>query len=202
MVVSLRERRKQMLRDEILSAAEEFVGEQGYAALSMDELATRVGISKPTLYSHFATKEDLLVEAMMRGMAPLAELVEAHESYTPLAHLTLLLRTALQLQVDQRAMSLRPWTPELFGIACRNPAMLERMRHVDSIIVSQVQAAFAAGEIDPSLDPALVVRTFYALVGSLNVAHFSAAGPPDPAHAADIVAAIFERGLRRIPPAI
>jgi AcrR family transcriptional regulator len=199
MASTLRERRRQLLRDEILHAAEELAAEKGYAALSIDELAAKVGISKPTLYSHFATKGDLLVEAMTYSMAPLAELLEAREGRTPLAHLTELLRTAVQLQIDQRAMSLRPWTPELFEIVCRNPAMLARLRHFDSIIAAQAHAAVAAGEIDPALDAAIVVRTFYALVGSINVAHFSAAGSPDPARAADMIAAIFERGLRHAP---
>ena len=53
MTVSLRERRRQLLYDEILTAVGELLGEKGYSAMSMDELAARVGISKPTLYSIF-----------------------------------------------------------------------------------------------------------------------------------------------------
>jgi AcrR family transcriptional regulator len=56
MTLTLRERQKQALREEIMNAAQELVAEKGYGAMSMDELAARVGISKPTLYAHFANK--------------------------------------------------------------------------------------------------------------------------------------------------
>jgi AcrR family transcriptional regulator len=56
MTVPLRERRRQLLRDEILQAAAALLNEKGYAAMSMDELAGRAGISKPTLYGYVREK--------------------------------------------------------------------------------------------------------------------------------------------------
>jgi AcrR family transcriptional regulator len=39
MTLTLRERQKQALREEIMNAAQELVAEKGYGAMSMDELA-------------------------------------------------------------------------------------------------------------------------------------------------------------------
>jgi AcrR family transcriptional regulator len=49
----------------ILEAAKGVFLERGYVAASMSEVAARVGGSKQTLYSYFASKEDLLVAVML-----------------------------------------------------------------------------------------------------------------------------------------
>jgi AcrR family transcriptional regulator len=49
-------------RDRLLRAARETVEEQGYAAASVLAVAVRAGVAAGTLYRHFASKEDLLVE--------------------------------------------------------------------------------------------------------------------------------------------
>ncbi len=193
---TLRERRRALLREEILSAAEEIAGERGFPSISMDELAARAGISKPTLYSHFPNKEDVIVAAMMRGMMPLATVLAQGGSGSALEQLRRILSTAVQLQIDQRAMQLRPWTPELFEIVCRNPAMHERLQLFDAAIVQQVRLALATGEVDPELDPAIVVHVFYAFLGALYIARFSGGGTPDPARVAEQIAAMFTRALR------
>jgi AcrR family transcriptional regulator len=52
-------------RRAILEAAKGVFLERGYVAASMSEVAARVGGSKQTLYSYFASKEDLLVAVML-----------------------------------------------------------------------------------------------------------------------------------------
>src|SRR3954452_1260399 len=55
--------RKRLSREErregIERAATEVFAEHGYAAASIDEIATRSGVSAPVGYDHFASKEDL-----------------------------------------------------------------------------------------------------------------------------------------------
>ena len=52
-------------RLEILAIATEVFREKGYADASMNEIASRVGGSKSTLYNYFPSKEDLFVATMM-----------------------------------------------------------------------------------------------------------------------------------------
>src|SRR5512138_107913 len=106
MTIRLRERRRQMLREEILLAAGALMHEKGYAAMSMDELASQVGISKPTLYSHFTTKEELVVAAVTFWFDRVSELVAADTTpRTPLQQLGFIIRTVVQIQVDRGALS-------------------------------------------------------------------------------------------------
>jgi AcrR family transcriptional regulator len=54
-----RARRRQATIDEILAAAWQVVHEQGLAALSIRDLASKVGLSGPSLYQYFASKHDI-----------------------------------------------------------------------------------------------------------------------------------------------
>jgi len=48
----------------IISQARELFRTHGYVGASMRELAEMVGIKKASLYSHFATKEELVAEVL------------------------------------------------------------------------------------------------------------------------------------------
>ena len=61
--------KQRLVREEaILDAAREMIAENGYEAMTMEDLAERVGISKPTLYQHFSSKEVLAVRAVVVQM--------------------------------------------------------------------------------------------------------------------------------------
>jgi AcrR family transcriptional regulator len=60
-------------RRAILEAAKGVFLERGYAAASMSEVAARVGGSKQTLYSYFASKEDLFVAVMLEKGATMID---------------------------------------------------------------------------------------------------------------------------------
>ncbi|GAA3608055.1 TetR/AcrR family transcriptional regulator [Kineosporia mesophila] len=57
--MALRDRKR-----EILDAAAPIFGEEGYERASIDAIATRAGVSKPTVYSHFGGKEQLFRESV------------------------------------------------------------------------------------------------------------------------------------------
>jgi len=67
-------RRKHARPEEITAAALETFVERGYAATRLEDVATRAGISKGTLYLYFANKEELF-KAVVRE-ALVARLVE------------------------------------------------------------------------------------------------------------------------------
>ena len=48
-------------RERVLSASVEMFSKRGYRATSMNDIAAEVGLSKPTLYHYFRSKEDILV---------------------------------------------------------------------------------------------------------------------------------------------
>ena len=61
-----------------MAAAEALFSEHGYAGTSMDEVARRAGVTKPVVYDHFRSKEDLLGACVDRvGEALARRVVEA-----------------------------------------------------------------------------------------------------------------------------
>lgn len=63
--------------EEILDAAIDLFAERGYTEVSIDDIGGAVGIAGPSVYNHFASKQDLLVDAMGRGHAQLRAAMSA-----------------------------------------------------------------------------------------------------------------------------
>ncbi len=60
-------------RDQILSAAREVIGENGYAQSSVDQIAKRAGLSRSTVYEYFPSKEAILRGSFAAHREQLAE---------------------------------------------------------------------------------------------------------------------------------
>jgi AcrR family transcriptional regulator len=64
--------------EQTLEAAHGLFAERGYAAVTMDEIAAAVGVTKPLLYNYFGNKERLYIACMERaGDALIATVGEA-----------------------------------------------------------------------------------------------------------------------------
>jgi AcrR family transcriptional regulator len=53
--------------EQTLGAAHELFAERGYAAVTMDEIAAAIGVTKPLLYNYFGNKERLYIACMERA---------------------------------------------------------------------------------------------------------------------------------------
>ncbi len=61
--------------EQTLDAAHGLFAERGYAAVTMDEIAAAVGVTKPLLYTYFGNKERLYIACMERAGDALTETV-------------------------------------------------------------------------------------------------------------------------------
>lgn len=66
-----RERLRQMMLDDVMTAARRIVQDEGFGALSMRALATEVGVTAPTIYEYFANKDAVLDALYLQGVATL-----------------------------------------------------------------------------------------------------------------------------------
>lgn len=197
MAKSLRERRRQLLRDEILRASRRITAEKGYDSWSMDELATRVGISKPTLYSHFATKDDLIIASAVQSMQRLTSLIENEVDETiPLTSLGLILSTIVQILFDEGATPARPLGPEVKQLIRSRPETFEIMQQIDAAIQRLIQCGIEKGEIDPTLDPVTLVLAFHGLIHVLQIEPISQTVMTSPEAVTHTLVTLFGRGVR------
>src|SRR6201987_3619752 len=65
-------------RERILAAAERCIDRHGIRKTTMDDIASEVGLSRPSVYRYFAGRDDLLVELMTRHARALND--RAHKS--------------------------------------------------------------------------------------------------------------------------
>jgi AcrR family transcriptional regulator len=61
----------------ILDVAEELFAERGFAAVSVREIAGRVGLNQASIYNHFSSKQALYEAVLERGFAPIRRLLES-----------------------------------------------------------------------------------------------------------------------------
>ena len=77
-------------REEILAVAERLILDQGFAETTMQRVAEEAGASKETLYRHFKSKDDLLLEIVLARTSDLRKALDA--SFASGAPLSVVLR--------------------------------------------------------------------------------------------------------------
>jgi len=65
--VTLAERKRQLVRDELAEAAVKLLADQGFEETTVDQIATAVGMSRRTFSRYFQSKEDVVVQ-MLTGI--------------------------------------------------------------------------------------------------------------------------------------
>ena len=68
---SLRERKKQRSRDDILSAAQQLIAERGYVKVRMRDISESADVSYQTLYNYFPTKAHITEALITADIDPL-----------------------------------------------------------------------------------------------------------------------------------
>ena len=63
-----RDEQRRRKRDAVIGVAASAFNRRGFANTSMDDVAKALGVTKPTLYQYFASKQDILYECHHRAM--------------------------------------------------------------------------------------------------------------------------------------
>jgi AcrR family transcriptional regulator len=63
--------------ERILDAAEALFAERGFAGTTLRDVAASVGLRNPSLYNHFASKDELYAAVLERGIRPVLEALAA-----------------------------------------------------------------------------------------------------------------------------
>ena len=158
--------RHEVLRAGILTAAADLFRERGYRAATLDELAKRVGIAKPTLYGYFRSKEDLLAAIFHRTMSMFERdlLAIRTSGEGPAAQLRRVIRFHVGAVIAERS-----FLAVFFGEETNLPprlgrAIRRRKARYDRTVFAIVRDGVRKGEIRAS-NPRLLV---FALLGMAN----------------------------------
>lgn len=167
-----RERNREEMRDGILTVAREVMREQGIAALNLNEIARRVGITAPALYTYFPSKMalfDVLYRTAFRLFREAEEELQATTAPD---------WGRIRAWFEQR-IALAEEHPELYHLAFDVPApgfepspeSLAEVRRLYEATVRGITEVIEAGAMRPNLPPEQVTAILFAMRLGIVASH-------------------------------
>ncbi len=184
--------------DSLLHVAVAVFNERGYDATSMDELAARLGVTKPAIYHHVSSKVELLRLALDRALDALFAVTREPGATTGRAIDRLEHVVRGSVHVLSREL---PFVTLLLRVRGNSPVereALQRRRTFDRIVTDLVRAAEDEGDVRPDVDPAVTSRLLFGAVHSLTEWYRPDGGLSADDLADALVATTFQ-GLRARP---
>jgi transcriptional regulator, TetR family len=184
--------------DSLLDVAVAVFNERGYDATSMEELATRLGVTKSAIYHHVSSKVELLRLALDRALDALFAVTEEPGATggPAIDRLEHVVRGSVRVLAAEL-----PFVTLLLRVRGNSPveqAALQRRRRFDRVVTDLVRAAEEEGDVRPDVDPAITSRLLFGTVNSL-VEWYRPDGGLSADDLADALVATTFQGLRARP---
>ncbi len=162
----------------ITASVNRLLSEKGFDAMTVDEVASEVGIAKASLYKHFSSKEELacaaMVQAMQKAQDFLLNLNKASEPSTagePSHHATTCAalnklmattRWTLQLKMAGQMPTLPSQNSSLRATLMASRPYMDGLMQVSDLLGAWIVQAQKEGFINSALPPIAVLYTIYA----------------------------------------
>ncbi|WP_295551464.1 TetR/AcrR family transcriptional regulator [uncultured Stenotrophomonas sp.] len=160
---SFKEQMHQAREQAIIIAASRLMGEKGFEAMTVDEVASAAGIAKASLYKHFAGKEELCAAAMVHAVERANQFLSGLDAaLAPYERLKALLRWMLELQfTDEMPLMLSRNSGLAAALLACEPYQ-EALGRLRACVQGWVEEAQQAGEISRELPSDVVVCALFA----------------------------------------
>jgi AcrR family transcriptional regulator len=155
----LKERQQQLREDAIIEMAQKLLFEQGFNALNMDELASRVGISKATLYQHFSSKDELVIRTVLYHMQQGEKKVrDSMSDMSPIEVLEHMVRYSVSRRIMMSASHF-----ELPPHLREDPRIKKQHARLTTFLGDMIEKGKADGSIRAELSVPVVICTFFTI---------------------------------------
>ncbi|WP_240538295.1 TetR/AcrR family transcriptional regulator [Rhodoferax sp. PAMC 29310] len=192
--------KQQMLKareEAIVQAVNRLLAEKGFDAMTVDEVAAQVGIAKASLYKHFSSKEDLAAAAMVRVLRQAQAFVETvPEALAPVEKLRHVVHWMLGIKLAGEMPALPNQNSALRTALVGNKDYMDALVTVSDVMGEWIEAAQAAGEVNPSLPAIAVLYTLYARACDPVVEFLKMGGTLTDDQVTDLVVSTCFDGLR------
>jgi AcrR family transcriptional regulator len=161
--ISFKKQAFKLRESAILDATTTILGTKGFDLMTMDDVANAVGISKPSLYKHFKSKEELVVEALIRLIDGANDyLAQIDSGLCPVQKLSALLEWALRVRLDGGMPFLPATSAHVRDILMRNIKYVSLVLMLNSKLEKLVVAAQKTGELNAALPSDVILFSYYA----------------------------------------
>ena len=160
-----REQQREAKRQAVLQAAAELFNERGFHATSLDDIAARLNVSKPTLYYYVKNKDEILLQCVRQGLDMMLAGIEAS-------------RAAGGQAIDQLMTCMQVYArivTQDFGMCLIRvgdeqlpPASRKELRRLKSAIDQEFRRLVAQGVAEGSLQPCDPKMTAFVIAGALS----------------------------------
>jgi len=154
------ERKRRRRIQEIVTAAAELFGERGYDAVSLEDVADRLDVTKGSLYYYFATKDELGTAAIetlgSQWTARLERLAESRAGAPPARRLRLLIQEHITIAVREYPAALRLFLVPADWPAAQQARIKALRRRHDHVFREIIEEGVASGDFTLTrIDPVL-----------------------------------------------
>jgi AcrR family transcriptional regulator len=165
-LVERRQRQKEEVRNSILTAAWEQVLSEGWASLSIRKIADAIEYSVPVIYSHFASKDAILLEFTRQGFERLIEQIKQSASCDnePAERLAGIAGAYWTFAFENRE-----YYQLMFGLGiptCETANHVGAMRQFGEIIMSTIKELIGNGP-NADVDVHLKFQTYWSILHGL-----------------------------------
>jgi len=193
-----RARQREVKRQAVLQTAAQLFNEKGFHATSLDDIAERLHVSKPTLYYYVKSKDDILLECVRTALGMMQAGIDE-------------VRRAGGRAIDQLMACMRIYSSIVmqdFGMCVirigEDPLPAPRrkeLRRLKAGIDAEFRRLIAEGIAEGSLAPCDPKMAAFALAGALSWIGrwYRPDGDLDPAHIADQCIELLMAGVRQRP---
>ncbi|MFM2050345.1 MAG: hypothetical protein RL682_836 [Pseudomonadota bacterium] len=191
--------KQQMLlarEDAIISTVNRLLAEKGFEAMTVDEVASNVGIAKASLYKHFPSKEDLACAAMVRVMRRAQDfLANLPADAAPLDNLRDVVRWTMELKIGGEMPSLPSQNSSLRATLMGSKDYMSGLIEVSDVLGAWIEAAQAQGTLNAKIPAIAVLYTLYARACDPVLEFLKMGGQHDDAQIVDLVMSTCFDGL-------
>lgn len=160
---SFKQHMLQAREEAIVQTVNRLLAEKGFEAMTVDEVAARVGIAKASLYKHFPSKEDLAAAAMVRVLNRAQAALEALPAQAaPIEKLRAAVRWMLEVKLAGEMPTLPNQNSSLRTALKAHPAYMDGLIAVSDQLGGWIEAAQARGDLNPALPALVILYTLYA----------------------------------------
>ena len=196
---TLREQQMKLREDVILREVNSLLAEKGYDLMTVDEVASRVGIAKPSLYKHFESKETLAAAAMVRLLERTREAIDAQPAAAPaLDKLKGVVRWALREHLQGQMPSLPSTRSALRDSLVKHPGYVDLLIEVSDRLGQWIEEAQRKKAL-ARLPPEAVLYTLFARACDPVSDYLKLSGNYSDEQIVDLVTATCFDGLARRP---
>ncbi|WP_162909204.1 TetR/AcrR family transcriptional regulator [Aggregatilinea lenta] len=147
----------------ILDTLEVLSAERGFNTITMDDLATTVGISKATLYQHFPSKDEMVSRLLAQHEDRFLDWLDQIGSEPATVRLSHIMLYLLEGHVKPLQGPPGVEIENIMAVFERDRALVERHDEILKQLVAIIEEGQSGGTITPLLTPDAIIAAMFAL---------------------------------------